>query len=104
MDTKLSHRVALELIKADSVEEINAVLKDIEAVEWFDDPQHWSPYGNRAKNWEQGMRLTMVSSIAIAVSIRGPKPDRHNSPKISPPVWMANRHSRPSGDRLSSLI
>ena len=52
MDTKLSHRVALALIKADSVEDINAVLNQVEAVEWFDDPQHWSPYGNRAKNWD----------------------------------------------------
>ncbi|GJQ54436.1 MAG: hypothetical protein HKUEN07_10050 [Rhodocyclaceae bacterium] len=52
MDSKLSRRVALALIEADSVDDIQAVLNDKEAKEWFDDPQHWSPYGNRDKNWD----------------------------------------------------
>lgn len=52
MDPKLSKRIALELIQADSVEDLQAILKDDEAKEWFDDPQHWAPYGKREKNWD----------------------------------------------------
>lgn len=52
MDSKLSRRIALELIRADSVEELQEILKDNEAKEWFDDPQHWAPYGKREKNWD----------------------------------------------------
>lgn len=52
MEMKLSKRVALELLRADSVDDVRRVLEDSEAKEWFDDPQHWSPYGNRAKNWD----------------------------------------------------
>lgn len=52
MDSKLSKRIALQLIEADSVEELQNILKDHEAREWFDDPQHWAPYGKREKNWD----------------------------------------------------
>lgn len=52
MDAKLSRRIALALIEADSVDDILAVFNDSEAKEWFDDSQHWSPYGNRDKNWD----------------------------------------------------
>lgn len=52
MDNKLSRRVALALVAADSVEEVQAILRDDEAREWFENPQHWSPYGNREKNWD----------------------------------------------------
>lgn len=52
MDSKLSRRIALELIKADSVEHLQEILQDREAREWFDDPQHWAPYGKREKNWD----------------------------------------------------
>ena len=52
MDSKLSRRIALALLEADSVEDVQEVLNDSEAKEWFDDPQHWSPYGNRDKNWD----------------------------------------------------
>ena len=52
MDSKLSQRIALALIEADSYDDINDVMKDADAKPWFDDPQHWSPYGNRDKNWD----------------------------------------------------
>lgn len=52
MDEKLSRRVALDLIAASSVEEVKQVLDDEEASYYFGDPQHWSPYGNREKNWD----------------------------------------------------
>ncbi len=52
MEQRLSRRVALALLEADSVDELQAVLVDQDAREWFDDPQHWSPYGNREKNWD----------------------------------------------------
>lgn len=48
----MSRRIALSLLKAGSVEDIQEVLKDSEAKDWFNDPQHWSPYGNRDKNWD----------------------------------------------------
>jgi hypothetical protein len=52
MDNELSRRVALELIAARSAEDVQKVLDDDAAREWFHDPQHWSPYGNRDKNWD----------------------------------------------------
>jgi hypothetical protein len=52
MDEKLSKRIALALLKAGSVDEINSILKDDEACFYFDDPQNWSSYGNRDKNWD----------------------------------------------------
>src|SRR5678815_3852200 len=58
----------------------------------------------RARNWLQGIFFKIVSFIAVAVSRREPNPDRINSPKISPALWMASRHSLPSGESMSSLI
>jgi hypothetical protein len=58
----------------------------------------------RGVNLEQGICFMTVSSIAVAVSRRGPNPDRHDSPKISPVVWTARRRSLPSGESMSSLI
>lgn len=52
MEQKLSRRVALAFLEADSIDDIQAVLGGQDAREWFDDPQHWSPYGNREKNWD----------------------------------------------------
>ena len=52
MDEKLSRRIALSLLKAGSVDDVSAILKDDEASFFFDDPQNWSPYGNRDKNWD----------------------------------------------------
>jgi hypothetical protein len=50
MDNELSRRVALSLIEARSVEDVQKILADAAAREWFDDPQHWTPYGNSDKN------------------------------------------------------
>lgn len=52
VDEKLSRRIALNLIAASSAEEVKQVLDDEEARYYFGDPQHWSPYGNREKNWD----------------------------------------------------
>ena len=52
MDEQLSKTIALRLIAAKSAEEVCSILKDDAACFYFDDPQHWSPYGNREKNWD----------------------------------------------------
>lgn len=52
MDEKLSRRLALDLIAAATAEEVKAVLGGEEANYYFSDPQHWSPYGGREKNWD----------------------------------------------------
>jgi len=72
MDSKLSRRIALELIQADSVERLQEILKDSEANEWFDDPQHWSPYGNREKNWDTvGNQQTNPVGALVELVING---------------------------------
>lgn len=52
MDEQLSKTIAVRLIAAKSAEDVQAVLEDEDARFYFDDPQHWSPYGNREKNWD----------------------------------------------------
>lgn len=52
MDEQLSKSIALRLIGALSVEDVQAVLNDEAAMYYFEDPQNWSPYGNRDKNWD----------------------------------------------------
>ena len=52
MDEQLSKSIALRLITAKSAEDVHAVLTDDAARFYFDDPQNWSPYGNREKNWD----------------------------------------------------
>lgn len=52
MDNELSRRVALELIGARLAEDVQKIIEHGAAREWFDDPQHWTPYGNRDKNWD----------------------------------------------------
>jgi len=72
MDSKLSRRIALELINADSVERLQEILNDREAKEWFDDPQHWSPYGNREKNWDTvGNQQTNPIGALVELVING---------------------------------
>src|SRR5579871_1737265 len=72
MDTKLSRRIALELIQADSVEQLQAILKDPEAKEWFDDPQHWAAYGGREKNWDTvGNQQTNPIGALVEIVING---------------------------------
>ncbi len=72
MDAKLSRRIALRLIRADSVEELQEVLKDNEAKDWFDDPQHWAPYGKREKNWDTvGNQQTIPVGALTEIIING---------------------------------
>lgn len=72
MDSKLSRRIAVDLIKADSVESLQEVLNDAEAKEWFDDPQHWAPYGNREKNWDTvGNQQTIPIGALVEIVING---------------------------------
>ena len=52
MDEPLSKTIALRLVAAKSAEDVRAVLEDENARFYFDDPQNWSPYGNREKNWD----------------------------------------------------
>ncbi len=52
MDAEISRRVAMGLVNARSVEEVQGVLSETDVREWFEDTQHWSPYGNRDKNWD----------------------------------------------------
>lgn len=52
MNNELSRRVALDLIASRSAEDVQQVLDDAAAREWFGDPQHWSSYGGRDKNWD----------------------------------------------------
>ena len=52
MDEYVSQTIALRLVLAKSAEDVNAVLQDEAARFYFDDPQNWSPYGNRDKNWD----------------------------------------------------
>lgn len=52
MNEQLSRRIALALLGAGSVDEVNSILKDEDASFYFDDVQNWSPYGNRDKNWD----------------------------------------------------
>src|ERR1041385_3823236 len=52
MDEKLSRRIALQLVDANSAADVARVLEDSDASYYFGDPQNWSPYGNREKNWD----------------------------------------------------
>ena len=52
MDEQQSKTIAERLIAANSAEDVRAVLDDNDARFYFDDPQNWSPYGNREKNWD----------------------------------------------------
>ncbi len=52
MDEQQSKTIAERLIAAKSAEDVRAVLDDNDARFYFDDPQNWSPYGNREKNWD----------------------------------------------------
>lgn len=52
MEEKLSRRLALALLSANSAEEVKRVLADDEARYYFDMPGNWSPYGGREKNWD----------------------------------------------------
>lgn len=52
MEEQLSKNIALRLIGAKSAEDVHAVLTDEVERFYFDDPQNWSPYGNREKNWD----------------------------------------------------
>lgn len=53
MNEELSRRIALRLIAALSAEDVHEVLKDEEASFYFDDPQHWTPYGEQESNWDR---------------------------------------------------
>lgn len=52
MDSKLSKKTALDLLTAESAGDVRKIIETGDAAEWFKDPQHWAPYGNRAKNWD----------------------------------------------------
>ena len=52
MDEHQSKTIACRLIAAKSAEDVRVVLNDNDARFYFDDPQNWSPYGNREKNWD----------------------------------------------------
>ena len=52
MDEKPSMTFALALLKALSAAEVEDVITTKTGRYWFDNPQHWHPYGGRAKNWD----------------------------------------------------
>lgn len=52
MEEKLSRRLALMLLNANSSDEVKHALADDEARYYFDMPANWTPYGGREKNWD----------------------------------------------------
>lgn len=52
MEEKLSRRLALALLRADSADQVKAALNDEEGRYYFDMPTNWTPYGGREKNWD----------------------------------------------------
>ncbi len=52
MDEKQSMTFALGLLDALSAEDVVKVITSKSGRYWFDNPQHWHPYGGRPKNWD----------------------------------------------------
>lgn len=50
MDEKISKDIALSLVAADSADAVSTIMNKHDY--YFGDPQNWSPYGNRDKNWD----------------------------------------------------
>jgi hypothetical protein len=72
MDEKLSRRLALALIKAESAADVHAVLADDEAKYYFDNSANWTPYGNREKNWDTvGNQQTNPVGALVELIING---------------------------------
>lgn len=72
MDEKISRRLALALIAAESAADVKALLADNEAKYYFDNPTNWSPYGNREKNWDTvGNQQTNPVGALVELIING---------------------------------
>ncbi|MBW7924734.1 MAG: hypothetical protein H3C59_08320 [Burkholderiaceae bacterium] len=72
MDEKLSRRLAMALVAAESAADVKAVLADDEAKYYFDNPANWSPYGNREKNWDTvGNQQTNPVGALVELIING---------------------------------
>lgn len=72
MDEKLSRRLAMALVAAESASDVKAVLSDDEAKYYFDNPANWSPYGNREKNWDTvGNQQTNPVGALVELIING---------------------------------
>jgi hypothetical protein len=72
VDEKLSRRLGLELLAADSAAAVRRVLTDPEGRYWFDNPSNWSPYGGRAKNWDTvGNQQTNPVGALVELIING---------------------------------
>ena len=52
MDEKQSMEFAFALLKALSADDVDEIIKSKTGRYWFDNPQHWHPYGGRPKNWD----------------------------------------------------
>jgi hypothetical protein len=52
MDEKQSMTLALGLLKALSASDVEEIIGAKAARYWFENPQHWHPYGGRPKNWD----------------------------------------------------
>ena len=92
MDNELSRRVALELIGARSAEDVQKVLDDAAAREWFHDSQHWTPYGNRDKNWDTvgnqhtnpiGALVEIITNGIDAILLRKAREDGITDPRAA---------------------
>jgi hypothetical protein len=72
MDEKLSRRLALDLIAAESAEDVKGVLSETEAQYYFDSAANWSPYGGREKNWDTvGNQQTNPVGALVELLING---------------------------------
>jgi hypothetical protein len=72
VDEKLSRRLGVELLNADSAAGVRKVLSDAEGRYWFDNPSNWTPYGGRAKNWDTvGNQQTNPVGALVELIING---------------------------------
>ena len=72
MDEKLSKRIALGLLKAESAADVKAILADEEASYYFENSANWANYGNREKNWDTvGNQQTNPVGALVELIING---------------------------------
>jgi hypothetical protein len=72
VEEKLSQRIALALLNAESAEEVKAILADEDASYYFSDSANWSNYGNREKNWDTvGNQQTNPVGALVELIING---------------------------------
>ncbi len=65
MEEKLSKKIALEMLQAESAADVKTILADEDASYYFSDSANWSNYGNREKNWDTvgNQQTNAVSSL-----------------------------------------